>query len=323
MDRPKYHIWLLSIALIALAGCTLNRAEETDISSYDPANQPLAAAITPTPSPTMAAQEPVAPAAVSSATAIPPTNTPLPTVPPAPPTEPAAPPPAEATLQPQDNTGTQLVPPSPTPLPPPPTSITQPLPTQSLPEATATMVIQVKPAVPPTATPAPPPNILQPAYIPPDATFGFCYRAQPGETIEVLAQKYGTSVWAINRANDLHEPFFVKAQQTIFVPILPGNGPNVYPVELGDTLAVIAERCKIPERMLARVNNLQVGDPIYLPAGSVVPLADGTTHILAQDTAVVRYLIIPIPPFPPPSRYQYPSGPIPIVPFSTPYPIAK
>jgi LysM repeat protein len=188
------------------------------------------------------------------------------------------------------------------------------------------MIIQVPPAVPPTATPIPTPEIVQPVYIPPDATFGFCYRTQPGETIDVLAQKYGTNPWAINRANDLHEPYFIKPQQTIFVPVLPGNGPNVYPVELGDTLAIIAERCKIPERMLARVNNLQPGDPIYQPAGSVVPVADGTSQILAHDTAIVRNLIIPIPPFPPPSRYQYPTGPIPIVPMvppGTPYPIRK
>ncbi len=314
MDRPKHLIWLLLIALISLTGCEINRQENADVSGYDPAVQPQAAAITPAASPTIAAQQAAAspePASTTIAETQPAQPAPPPDTPTTAPVQPA---------QPQGGTADEIEPPL-----PPPTSITQPQPTQppAQPQATPTLVIEVKPAALPTPTPAPPPNIPQPAFIPRDATFGFCYRAQPGETIEVLAGKYGTSPQAINRTNDLEPPFYIKPQQTIFVPVLPGNGPNVYTVELGDTLAVIAERCKIPEKMLARVNNLQVGDPIYQPAGTVVQVIDGSSQILAQDTAVVRHLIIPIPHFPPPSRYQYPTGPIPIVPYSEPYPIKK
>ncbi len=188
-----------------------------------------------------------------------------------------------------------------------------------------------QPAVPiATAAVAPPsPPIIQPLYIPPDATVGFCYRVQPGETIETVcmndarcqALPYRPSPFDINRTNDLNPPYYLKPQQTIFIPTWPGNGPNVYEVELGDTLSVIAERCKLPVTMLAKTNCLAPEAALYEPAGSTVELADGTTTTLLQETVVVEYLVIPVPPFPPPSRYKYPTGPIPIVPPSSPYPV--
>jgi hypothetical protein len=172
---------------------------------------------------------------------------------------------------------------------------------------------------------------MQPILIPPGATIGFCYRVQPGETIETVcmndarcqALPYRPSPHDINRANDLNPPYYLKPQQTIFVPTIPGNGPNFYEVQLGDTLDIIAERCKLPVTMLAKTNCLAPDSPLYEPAGSTVTLADGTTTTLDEATVVVDFLEIPIPPFPPPSRYKYPAGPIPIVPYSEPYPIHR
>ncbi len=172
------------------------------------------------------------------------------------------------------------------------------------------------PLPPPTATftpiPPPPATIYQMVYIPPGATYGFCYMAQPGEDIYTLSDKFNTTPYAINLANDLYEPYIIKGPQTIFVPQELGNGPNVYRVKPGDTLAILAERCKIPVEMLAQVNAIDLGEAQQ----------HANTILLTQGGGVTD-LIIPIPPFPPPSRYQYPRGPIPIIPYQQPYPIHK
>jgi LysM repeat protein len=139
----------------------------------------------------------------------------------------------------------------------------------------------------------------------------------------VLSRKFNTPPEAIQRANDLNPPFYIKAQQTLFIPVMPGNGPNVYDVKIGDTLEIIAERCKLPVSMLAQVNNLAETDPLFVPAGSPIQQPDGTTVIVREATLTIPGLVIPLPPFPPPTRYRYPTGPIPIVPYSEPYPQYK
>ncbi len=159
----------------------------------------------------------------------------------------------------------------------------------------------IPPPPPPTLTPAPPtpppPTPLPPmANVPPGSTIGFCYRVELGENIHIIAQKFATSPEAINLANDLYPPYHVLAHQALFIPEQMGRGPNVYIFRSGDTLNSIAERCKLPVSMILKAN--------YLEPGAVLQPGHA--------------LIIPIPPFPPPSRFQYPTGPLPIVKFPPP-----
>jgi len=159
-----------------------------------------------------------------------------------------------------------------TPIPPTPT----PLPT-----------FTPLPTPVPTNTP-PGPQV----YIPPGATQGFCYRVQPGESLANLASKCGVDTrfcnlpdpGFISLANDLHPPGYIYPQQVLFIPQAYGDGPNVYVVQAGDTLAGIAQQCQMKVELLAYVNGL------------------------AEDANLegVGALIIPRPPFAPPSRYPYP-----------------
>lgn len=131
----------------------------------------------------------------------------------------------------------------------------------------------------PTNTPAPPA-----VQIPPGATVGFCYRVQWGETLYSLGQKFGIDPQFINLANDLYPPGHIYPQKILFMPTQYGTGPNVYMVQPSDTLALVAEQCQLDVAVLAFVNNL-----------------DPTTNLQNIPT-----LIIPRPPFAPPSRYPYP-----------------
>lgn len=176
---------------------------------------------------------------------------------------------------------------------------------------TPTFTPSATPTLTPTFTPTPIIPIPQP-IIPPNATLGFCYRTIPGDSLESLSAQYGTTPFAINLANDLNPPYFVKPYQTIFLPTYLGHGPNVYQTQPQETLTIIAERCKLPVEMLIRVNHIDV---------EAIPLAPSLVPQVPLYEAGVHALIIPIPPFPPPSRYQYPA--LPIIPYQEPYPIHK
>jgi hypothetical protein len=191
----------------------------------------------------------------------------------------------EPTLPPGPAIEPTLVPTAPATLPP------TPLPTDT-------------PTAQPTLPPPPPvPTATLPPFaeIPPGATFGFCYRVRPGEeSIYFLAQKFGTTPYAINLVNDLHPPSYIFTHQILFMPSQLGHGPNVYIIQAGDTLTSIAAECHLTPEMIIRRNKL---DPEIDPDA---PLPEG------------QGLKIPIPYFPPPSRFPYPCGPIPVV--KLPYP---
>lgn len=164
--------------------------------------------------------------------------------------------------------------------------------------ATPTPTLFVVTATPiPTLTPTPLPAptntpAAMVAQIPPGATQGFCYRVQPGESLANLGNKCAVDTrfcnlpdpGFISLANDLHPPGYIYPQQVLFIPRAYGSGPNVYVVQAGDTLAGIAEQCQMKVDLLAYVNGL------------------------AEDANLegIGTLIIPRPPFAPPSRYPYP-----------------
>jgi LysM repeat protein len=177
---------------------------------------------------------------------------------------------------------TQVPEPSPTftvaPLTPPPSLATAtPLPPPARPTPLPA------PIPPPGPVPSPAPLLTQ---LPPGATLGFCYRVQPGDTLDQLAVLNNTSQQAIQIANDLTPPYYIFEQQALFIPISFGSGPNFYQIQAGDTLTTLAETCHLPVAFIAWVNHIGQND--FLVPG--------------------HYIEIPIPPFPPPSRYPHPQA---------------
>lgn len=188
---------------------------------------------------------------------------------------------------------------SPTPVTPTPTItpgvtvIPSPIvetPTATPPAPTATVVIPTPTPLPPTITP---PLANLPFDLPPGGTLGYCYRVQRGETIYSLAQRFGYPPQVINMVNDLHPPGDTYENQVLFIPTELGRGPNFYRIEAGNTLTSIADGCRLTAAVLARANG--IGENDLIGAGQILRL--------------------PIPPFPPPSRYPYP---LPIVPVPAP-----
>ncbi len=132
-----------------------------------------------------------------------------------------------------------------------------------------------------------------PPTIPVNGTLGYCYQVKPGQDFYAVTQEFDISGHALNVVNDLYPPNMVYAHMALFIPTQLGNGPNFYIVKAGDTLTSIANTCRIKTSMIARVNNL-AAESASIEPGDV--------------------LEIPIPPYPPPAKFNYPLGPIPVIP---------
>jgi len=143
----------------------------------------------------------------------------------------------------------------------------------------------------------------------PDANFvATSHTVQPGESLAVIAQLYGTTVAELQSLNALGGPRIVPGQVLQlpgsaanlgqgggvivvtatpspmpagqgggFVPVNPSmpSAPLVHIVEVGETLQIIAARYGTTWQALAQANNLQ--NPNFLPAGSslIIPNSAG------------------------------------------------
>jgi LysM repeat protein len=132
---------------------------------------------------------------------------------------------------------------------------------------TATPVMTSTPVVTVTATPTAP---SQPAQ----ATLGFCYLVQPGNTLTGIAYYYGVSLYDLATVNNVTTEYYVKYGQGLFIPSGPVRpGPNAYTAEAGDTLYSIAYQCGVTAYQVAQANNLDInaslspGQVITIPIG--------------------------------------------------------
>ncbi len=105
---------------------------------------------------------------------------------------------------------------------------------------------------------------------------GFYYTVQPGDNLTRLANRFGTSVWAIKNANGLSSSV-IRIGQVLFIPGSGGGGGSsctqTYWVQHGDTLTSIARWFGVSVQSLANANGIwnpsriYVGQPLCIPGG--------------------------------------------------------
>jgi membrane-bound lytic murein transglycosylase D len=121
-------------------------------------------------------------------------------------------------------------------------------------------------------------------YIPPEATYQNHY-VRRGETVSVIARRYGTSVSAIARANRLGRNYLIRVGQRLRIP---GRGSSftsyqprsltkegeklVYTVKKGDSLYIIAKSFNTTVQEIKNQNNLKsnvlrVGQKLTIQSG--------------------------------------------------------
>ncbi|WP_067560935.1 LysM peptidoglycan-binding domain-containing protein [Halofilum ochraceum] len=92
------------------------------------------------------------------------------------------------------------------------------------------------------------------------------HRVRSGETLSAIASRYGVSSNAIMSLNNLRSRNFIRAGQTLRLPVPAGQGDDsgrFYTVSRGDTLSGIASRTGLKVSSLAAANNLGDEHRIY------------------------------------------------------------
>ena len=121
------------------------------------------------------------------------------------------------------------------------------------------------------------------------------YVVQPGDTLHIIAHRYGMSTEALAQANHLTNPNLIYVGQELLVPTTakPASekpaGSQVYVVQVGDTMAQIASHFNTTVWAIAQANEianpnvLQVGQRLLIPTGdeqSSLPLPFLAVHII-------------------------------------------
>ena len=98
------------------------------------------------------------------------------------------------------------------------------------------------------------------------------YVIQPGDTLSLIAQRYGTTVTRLMQANNLRNMHRIRAGQSLEIPGLAAREPIqqetvTYRVRRGDTISTIATRARLSEEELLALNNIPNKNRIYIGPG--------------------------------------------------------
>lgn len=131
------------------------------------------------------------------------------------------------------------------------------------------VVVDVRRVGPPTPPPPPPP----PPPMPPKPPVKQTYIVQKGDTLFLIAKRFGVPLDALIRANpQIRDPNLIFPGDVIFipqVPVPPGPPRQTYTVQQGDTLFLIAKRFGVSLDALIRANP-QIKDPNLIFPGDVI-----------------------------------------------------
>jgi N-acetylmuramoyl-L-alanine amidase len=100
------------------------------------------------------------------------------------------------------------------------------------------------------------------------------YMVRPGDTLYLIAQRFGTTVDALKSANSLSSGYLSVGLQLVIPKTTSGTNLTAgYQVKPGDTLFLIAKWNGIALEDLLRANNLNSGSMIYPGQSLVIPVA--------------------------------------------------
>lgn len=120
--------------------------------------------------------------------------------------------------------------------------------------------------------------VSPPETIPPSTGHPSVHIVQPGENLFRISLRYGTTVDAIAKANNIVNPWFIYVGQELKIPTggggmpsQPGPGGKTHVIQPGDTLYSIAVRYNTTVQALMVANNLSNPNLIYVGQTLKVP----------------------------------------------------
>lgn len=109
------------------------------------------------------------------------------------------------------------------------------------------------------------------------------YQIMPGETIESIARKLGTTVEELQRING---SIMMTPGMNIVVPEQKNNIFNVYRVERGDNLYSISRRFNVNLDTLVRLNGLNETDFIYPGQEILIPDENISVYVTKEGDTI-------------------------------------
>ncbi len=164
-----------------------------------------------------------------------------------------------------------------------------------------TPTVTLSPTEPPTptATPTPTPTpTVTPVPTP------IRHQVVAGDTLELIAGQYGSTIEEIIAANGLSASGFIRAGQELLVPVkgpvsgagaqaTPASGALVVTVQQGDTLESIAVRWNSQIEWIREANKLGESDLLRIGQSLTVPLHEDVLRSTATPAPVV--MVTPTP----------------------------
>ena len=162
--------------------------------------------------------------------------------------------------------------------------------------ATETSEIQKSSDAPAPAAQAPNTEVTASIPVIPETSRPSTYRVKSGDTVTQIAKRFGVSIAALAKLNNLGPKALIRVGQVIKLvgAAPPEQEAESYRVKAGDTLSVIASRHKLTLSELTNINRISSSALIYpgqvLRVAKVIPSsqppvgAPDTYQVLAGDT---------------------------------------
>ena len=112
------------------------------------------------------------------------------------------------------------------------------------------------------------------------------------EDLRYIANKFNTSIEAIQNLNDLYYLDDVKEGRNLVVPDNSKDYFNYYIVKKGDTLYQIGREYNINPKLLASLNGLNMNDYIYPNQEILIPKRGYSYYITAEGDTIDSLLKI-------------------------------
>lgn len=123
------------------------------------------------------------------------------------------------------------------------------------------------------------------------------YQVQPGETIDIVASKFGIAKDKLKEINGLVSDMIYDGSYLI----VPANNNNTqyqkYIVKKGDSIYSIARQYNVDYNSLMKLNGLNAGEYIYPDQELLIPMGDRKVYVTKEgDTisSIMNELNIPI-----------------------------
>ncbi len=139
----------------------------------------------------------------------------------------------------------------------------------------------------------------------PSHQVGLHYRVRRGDTLGRIARRFGTSIGALQRVNNLASAHRIRVGQMLLIPPARGTGggrspttttataiagprPTSHVVAKGETLWLIARRYGLTIEGLRAANRLADADRIYVGQRLDIPAAGQQVHVVRRGETLTR-----------------------------------